>query len=129
MRFEMKNQKDVISRDLPIKEWFIIVENQQEGPYNLLDLKRDVRFTPDILVWKKGFQEWTPARFVLEMQKIFKDEPEAKAIHEPDKGNVIKPGLGQQNQVILAMQQDPYQFFLWILVLLLVIFYTFYHFY
>jgi hypothetical protein len=106
------------------KEWFIIVENQQEGPYSLLDLKKDYRFTPDTLVWKKGLREWTPARFVLEMQEIFKDDHEPKALHEPEKRRISD--LGQQNQVTLTMQQDPYQLLLWILLILLILFYTFY---
>ncbi len=109
-----------------IKEWFIIVEHQQEGPYSLQDLKRDRRFTPDTLVWKKGFQEWIPARFIPEMKLIFKDEPKVKALHESEKGNALESDLGQAT---LAMQQDPYQFWLWLLVFLLVILYTFYQLY
>lgn len=125
--FQTKNTQ---SPELYVKEWFIIFENKQEGPYSLLDLKRDHRFTPDTLIWKKGFQEWTPARFVSEIKEVFKDEPEGKAIHESENGkNVIEPDLGQQNQVTLTLQQDPYQLFLWILVLLLILFYTLYQFY
>jgi hypothetical protein len=127
-RFEMKGLKNTKPSEFYIKEWFIIIENRQEGPYSLIDLKRDMRFTPDTLVWKKGFQEWTAARFVIEMQKIFKDEGEAKALHESDKGNGAEPDLGQ-DQATLAMQQDPYQLFLWILLLLIILFYIFYQLY
>jgi hypothetical protein len=117
---------DAKSLDLHLKEWFIIIENKQEGPFSLLDLKKDYRFTPDTLVWRKGFQEWTPARFVYEMKQIFKDEPDAKPIHEPEKGVLGESGLGQQDQVTLTLQQDPYQLLLWILLLLLIFIYTFY---
>lgn len=110
------------------KEWFVIIENQQLGPYSLLDLKSDSRFTPDTLVWKKGYKEWTKARFVQELSKLFKDEPEPQALHEPNKNNGVESDL-QQSQATLTLQQDPYQFMLWILLLLIIIFYTFYHFY
>jgi GYF domain 2 len=124
--FQPKNGTKPV--DLYKKEWFIIIENRQEGPYSLLDLKRDHRFTPDTLVWKKGFQEWIPARFVLEMGYIFKDEPQSKALHEPKRGKRLAD-LGKQDQVTLTMHQDPYQLLLWILVLLLILLYTFYQFF
>ena len=111
-----------------IKEWFVIIENQQEGPLSLLDLKRERRFTPDTLVWKKGFPEWTRARFIPEMKELFKDDPEPQALHEPNKEG-INNELGQENQVTLTLQQDPYQLLLWILLFLLIAFYTFYRFF
>ncbi len=114
-----------------VQEWFIIVEHQQVGPYSLAELKRNPQFNPDSLVWKKGFQEWVKARFVPEMQDIFKDEPEPKALHDPEKGKKLESEVNRPTQAILTLQQDPfpYQFLLWFLVLLFVILYTFYQFY
>lgn len=109
------------------KQWFIIVDNQQLGPYSLLDLKREPGFNPDTLVWKKGFKEWTKARFVLELQKLFKDDSDSHTIHTPKKSD-LESKL-QESQDVLTMQQDPYQFLLWILLFFLIIFYTFYRFY
>lgn len=119
--------KKVVEPD--IKEWFIIIDNRQEGPFSLSDLKHDFRFTPDTLVWKQGFQEWIKARFVLEMKNLFKDGPNPQTLHEPNQEKEVESGLGQQAQVTLILQQDPYQFILWILLVLLILFYTFYHFY
>lgn len=112
-----------------VKEWFIIIENEQLGPYSLSDLKSEPRFNPDTFVWKKGFQEWIKARFVPEMEEVFKDDSETKGLHEPEKGKRLESDLGQESQATLTLQQDPYQFLLLILLLLLVAFYTFYHFY
>lgn len=112
------------------KEWFIFIENQPEGPYNLIDLKQDHRFTPDTLVWKKGFAEWIPARFIAELQDVFKDESTHEAANEPDKNNDrINSDLGQQDQLTLILHEDPHQFFLWVLILLIMVFYTLYQFY
>jgi hypothetical protein len=107
------------------KEWFIIVGNQQEGPYDLIDLKKDPRVTPDTLVWKKGFKEWVPARLVAALTALFEDETESQPLHEKPKTKPLKTDLGLE-QVTVAMHQDPYQLLLWILLLLLVLFYAFY---
>lgn len=122
-----QKKEETQSLIVPVKEWFIVIENLQEGPYSLSELKRDKRFTPDTWVWKKGFKEWVAARFVPEMHDVFKDESaEPQALHDPKKDNVIKPELGQPDQAILTMQQDPQPLLIWILILLLIILYTFY---
>lgn len=127
--FPSNNEKKVSGKN--VQEWFVIIDNQQAGPYSLAELKRNPRFNPDTLVWKRDFQEWIKARFVPEMQEVFKDEPEAKALHEPDKDQSLESELGQQNQATLTLQQDPfpYQLLLWFLFCLLIIFYTFFQLY
>jgi hypothetical protein len=106
------------------KEWYVILHHKQEGPFQLLELKKMI--TPDTLVWKKGFIEWTPARRVPELNSLFEDEPESKPLHEKPVLSPLKEELGQE-QITLILQQDPYPFILWLLVFLLAIFYTFYH--
>lgn len=113
-------------REFYEKEWFIIVENRQEGPYSIFDLKRDSRFTPDTLVWKKGFKEWIPARIVKEIEEAFLDEPPSQTINEPFKGKSLDSDLSNESLATLTMQQDPYQMLLWILIVLLIILYIFY---
>lgn len=122
-----KNKGPKNESDPPV--WYIIIEHQQEGPYSLQDLKRNRRFTPDTLVWKKGFSEWIAARFVPEILEIFKDEVESQSVHDRFKGKAVGTDLGQESQATLTLQQDPYQIFLWILVLLLVFIYAYYQFY
>jgi len=125
--FETKKRpKDLLSSE---KEWFIIVENRQEGPFSLLDLKRNPRFTPDTLVWKKGFKEWTAARDVSEIAEVFKDEIPSKALHAPHEGKPLDSDIGQENQATLTLQQDPYPLILWILIAVLIIIYTYLQFF
>lgn len=111
------------------KEWFIIVENRQEGPYSLFDLKNDRRFSPDTLVWKKGFKEWVAARNVAEIAEVFKDEPPSQTIQGLRQEKTLGSDLGKESQLTLTLQQDPYQFILWILVVLLILIYTYYQFF
>lgn len=106
------------------KIWFIIIENRQEGPYSILDLKNDHRFTPDTLVWKVGFKEWMLARNVNEIAKAFKDEPSSRPFQKPIQDKGVSSDVGKE--VTLALHQDPYQWILWILIFLLIIFYVFF---
>jgi hypothetical protein len=105
------------------REWYVILDHNQAGPFRLLELKKFI--TPDTLVWKKGFSEWTPARHVPELNILFEDEPESKPLHEKPTLAPLKEELGSE-QVTVIMQQDPYQFILWLIVFLLIISYTFY---
>lgn len=109
--------------------WFIWVEGKQEGLYSGYDLKHDPRVTPDTLVWTQGFETWKPIRFVPDLQKIFEDEPESKPIHEAlrPKSKPLPDGL--QDREALTMEQDPFQQFLWLIILVFLTFYFFYRYY
>jgi hypothetical protein len=106
------------------KLWFILVQDQQQGPFSLQDLKYHSQFTPDTLVRKKEWSRWIPARFVQELEELFKDEKKTPADQESDFQDQVH-SQGRHHQVILAAQQDPSQFFLWMLILLIILFYTF----
>lgn len=115
----MRNEKFENNRNLK-KEWYLLIDTRTEGPFNLDDLRYDIRLTPDTLVWKEGFKEWTPARFVYELSELFKDATDIQQGNEDiETGNVsdIEPG-----PATLTLQQDPYQFFLWLIVLLLLLY-------
>jgi len=118
-----KDQKII---DSQVKEWFIIMDNQQSGPYTLSELEKNPRFTPDTLVWKKGYKEWTKARFILELRDLFKDKPRDRPVKSPDKKSSIKSDCVQESQAALTLQQDPFQFLLWVILFLIVVFYALY---
>lgn len=105
------------------REWYAILEHKQRGPFRLIELKKII--TPDTLVWKQGFVEWTPARRVPELKILFEDEPEPESLHEKPKFSPLKEDLGQE-QATLILHQDPFQFVLWLIVFVLIILYTFY---
>lgn len=111
-----------------VKEWFVIIDHQQEGPYSLWELKAHPRFTPDSLVWKKGLQEWVRARNVPEMRGLFHDDEEEPSEGETSK--VCRPkGKGESELAVLTMQQDPYQFVFWLVLILVILFYSLYQYY
>lgn len=107
------------------KEWYIILNNKQEGPYTLLELKGNPYFTPDTLVWKKGLTEWLPARKVAELKSIFVDQPKAVPLHEKAKPKPTSKELGQQD-VVMTLSRDPFQFIIWIIIVFVIIFYLYF---
>lgn len=104
------------------KEWFIIVEQTQEGPYSLQDLKKHSKLTPDTLVWKEGFQNWIAARDVFELQDLFKEQPEAESLHELFKPKPLPSDL-QADEETLTLQNDPPQLFFWVIVIIFILIY------
>ena len=104
------------------KVWFILINSKREGPFTPVQLLKDPRVNPDSLVWKEGFIEWIAIRFVPELADIFKD----KHIVKPSKADEEPTTANFTDQITLALQQDPYQWILWILVLILLLTYVLY---
>ena len=95
------------------KEWYILIGDQKEGPYTPADLKNHPGVTPDTLACKEGFKEWVPIRFIPELKFIFEEEPSVQPVkEETPKANVAIPS----DEATLTLKQDPFQFFLWILL-------------
>jgi hypothetical protein len=105
-----------------IKQWFIKINDLEEGPYSISDLKRDPRVTPATLVRKAGEKEWRPIRFVPELKAVFEDD-------EPEENeNKLLPKKYPQNELVIDMRLDP-SFLFWILIALIVALYLLYQFY
>lgn len=60
------------------KIWYIKIQDKQQGPYSIEQLKAMREVTPDTLVWSPALKEWVPMRSVPELKDVFKDpeEPE-----------------------------------------------------
>lgn len=111
-----------------MKEWFILVNGKQEGPYNIRDLKRHPGVTPDTLIWKEGFADWVAARFVPEVEELFRDEPESQPIQDRLKPKPTSVDL-QQDQETLTLGRDPSSFYLWLIIFVLILCYLIFRFY
>ena len=53
-----------------MKQYYIIRNDQQAGPYTLDELAA-MGITPDTIVWTEGMTDWTPARQVSELNSLF----------------------------------------------------------
>jgi hypothetical protein len=106
---------------MQLKEWYIDLEGKVEGPYSILDLRADVRITPDTLVWKEGFSKWVPIGSVKELEDVFKDpkEPAADIIPAP---KVEDKSLGQ-DELVIDMSGEPPDFLWWMIILLILVYF------
>ncbi len=106
-----------------VKEWFILINGIQEGPYSIKDLKRHSQLTPDTLVRKRGWKDWVAIRHVLELKDVFKDEPSPQLLN----GKKSAPGDLTSDQAALTIsQQDPFHPYLWILLIVSFLIYLIY---
>lgn len=53
-----------------MKQYYIIRNDQQNGPYTLEELG-SMSITPDTIVWTEGMKDWAPAREVSELNTLF----------------------------------------------------------
>ena len=53
-----------------MKQYYIIRNEQQAGPYTLEELA-SMAITPDTIVWTEGMADWAPAREVSQLQSLF----------------------------------------------------------
>ena len=56
------------------KIYFIVVDNEQAGPYSTEELK-GLKIKKDSLVWKEGLDDWTQAVMIEELKQIFISTP------------------------------------------------------
>jgi membrane protease subunit (stomatin/prohibitin family) len=59
---------------LPVKQWFVGVNGQQQGPFDQAGLAGQARsgaLTRDSLVWSEGMAGWTAAGQVAELASVF----------------------------------------------------------
>ena len=95
------------------KIWYLDIRGKLEGPYSVKDLKRDIRLTPDTLVWKEGFAHAVPIRNVPELKSVFTDD-EPVPLEEPKKKIEGK----QQNDLLLMEMSHEPPFLIWALIIL-----------
>lgn len=62
----------------PVMQYFVAVNGQQQGPYDMATLTNMVQqgsLTKETLVWKNGMANWTPAGQVQELTSVFPVAP------------------------------------------------------
>lgn len=106
-----------------MREWYILVDGQLVGPITLEALKEHPSLTPDSYIWKKGFVDWLQARYIPELNEVFKDKRMKPKWSDKDKSQL---GKNEKDYLVLSLQHDPYQFFLWVLLVLLTLMYVIY---
>lgn len=84
-----------------LKIWFVLIDNLEEGPYSLNDLKKDLRLTPYTLVRKAGGKKWQAIGKVKELKAVFEDEK------RPEQPETNRPLIRGYNEAALLTNTDP----------------------
>lgn len=67
-------------------EYFILVDNKQQGPYTMDELRRR-NITSATLVWAEGMTDWTPAWQVEALQPLFEPAADGAQVPPPAPGS------------------------------------------
>jgi hypothetical protein len=86
------------------KEWFILIEDLEEGPYSSQDLVADYRVTLETLVWKEGFPKWIPVLQVYELRQMIEKRPQAFASQDSDNTDDMPMSI---DAIALEASGDP----------------------
>lgn len=69
-------------------KFFVILNNQQEGPYTIAQLA-EMGISTETLVWKEGMKDWQPAWTVSELRYILNENTKTEE-YQRDSSNSIK---------------------------------------
>lgn len=103
-----------------LKEWFIFVDEKEEGPFSISQLKCDKRITPDTLARHINSVRWQPIKQIPELKEVFKDEESQPLIKETDKS------LPRGDELAIDVDQDPSPWLYFLLLLAIILTYVFY---
>ncbi len=107
-----------------VKEWFINIDGKEHGPLSIRDLKRHPEISPDTLVRHVTWTEWRRIRQVPELKEVFEEKkPSSSTDEEEDAAALQGSGAGE---LILDADQGNFPFYIWVLIALLVLLYTWY---
>lgn len=107
------------------KIWYIKIQDAEEGPFDILELRHDPRLTPDTLVRKKGSSKWVPMRSVPELKEVFEDALPLESYEER-----IKKGIRiEKEELLLNPPYDFPPFLFWLLIMAIVLGYVCYQLY
>lgn len=105
-----------------MKEWYVYVLGNIEGPFDIMELRRHPEITPETLVWKEGFDDWVPIREVKELKSVFED---AESLHDKPIKPFSKKKLPADDEV-LTLQYEPFHWFIWLFIIIMVMLYVLY---
>lgn len=106
-------------------EWWIKLGEVSEGPFSIFQLRSDSRVNPDTLVWKKGFVKWLPIRQIAELAEVFADASEQRLPADSEN----KQSNSRDDELVIDSQKDPFDFFYWLILAVMIISYVLYQFY
>lgn len=105
------------------KEWYVLVDGFEEGPYSISDLKVHPRVNPETPVRKENEKAWRAIKTVPELRGYFQDSNDQEE-EKPAKADEIEPGLTPSDELTISIPEDPSPFWLWVVVILSILLYV-----
>lgn len=106
------------------KEWFILINFVEEGPYSINELKKDLRLSPSTLVRRKDMKEWQAIGSIAELKDVFKDDERDILEEAPDHSKEYEDM--PDSQLTLTVQSDPGNFIIWLIIILVIIIWVYF---
>ena len=83
------------------QQYYLVVDEQQAGPFTLEEIAAHSSLTPESLVWKPGYDNWVAAKTLPELSPLFINNPlppntppdfnaAQDSIHTPDEDRYIR---------------------------------------
>lgn len=82
-------------------KFFVILNNQQEGPYTIAQLA-EMGISAETLVWKEGMKDWKPAWTISELRYILNEKTN-------EYGNASSTGMQQETAIPPTPPSAPYK--------------------
>lgn len=82
-------------------KFFVILNNQQEGPYTIAQLA-EMGISAETLVWKEGMKDWQPAWTVSELRYILNEKTN-------EYRNASSTGMQQETAILPTPPSAPYK--------------------
>lgn len=86
-------------------KFFVILNNQQQGPYTIAQLA-EMGISAETLVWKEGMKDWQPAWTVSELRYILNENTSPKT---NEYRNAYSTGMQQETAVPPTPPSIPYR--------------------
>lgn len=92
------------------QQYYMVVNEQQAGPFTLEEIIAHSHLSPETLVWKPGYDNWLAAKNFPELEAVFANLNAHREINTPpdfhNQTPAENPGYQEQNQY---QNENPYQ--------------------
>jgi len=108
------------------KHWFLYLNDEQEGPYSLLELRKDDRLNPETFAWREGMSDWKRIVEIPELSDLFSPDGGIVEDMATDEDGPTPP---PNDELVLELGKHPFHFAVWLLIAGILIFYIFYEYF
>ncbi len=94
-----------------MQQWYVAVKGQQQGPFSMGQMQQAIangQHTPETMVWKEGFPDWTAIANVPEMQASSSPAPPPPTMSGIQAHEIDYTIIGHEMQYV-EIELDPHE--------------------